>query len=1069
MFGAFVSNQNHYTVWIASILKYVTMSKPDVKFSELHCLSNFSFLRAASHPEEMIQRAAELGYSSLAITDECSVAGVVRAWRTIQMKELDINLIVGAEFYVEGHNIVLLAKDDTGYKQLCQLITRARRRSEKGTYLLYLSDFNKKQCNSCFCLYALPRYGNDTSTLKHLQQHFPKRLWLLAENLLTNHDQQHIAHVERTAEVFQLPIVASSHVVMHIPTRKILHDCITAIKENQPIESVRHKLKPNAENHLRSLKKLASVYKQSWLDETQVIAEQCTFDLKSICYNYPKDTLPGQYTAEGYLRLLVNQGVKRRFGDNVSDEIKETIEKELGLIRSKNYEHYFLTVYDIVRFARSQGILCQGRGSAANSIVCYVLAITEVNPQEASLLFERFISESRDDPPDIDVDFEHERREEVIQYIYKRYGRKRAALAATVITYRRKSALRDVAKALGIHVEQLEQKIANYGWRYRAKNWIDEIVNDGLGLSQYQVEVFKHLLNEITGFPRHLSQHVGGFVITEGVVADLVPIENATMADRTVIQWDKDDLEALGLMKVDILALGMLSAVRKSFDYIQNFHKTPVRMQDIPRDDKDVFGMIQKADTVGVFQIESRAQMNMLPRLKPACYYDLVIQVAIVRPGPIHGDMVHPFLKRRMGVEEVQYPKPELKPVLERTLGIPIFQEQIIKLAMVAADFSADEANDLRRSMASWKKSGHINKLRGKLTEKMLNNNYPEEYVERINRQIEGFGEYGFPESHAAGFALIAYVSCWLKYHYPAAFCCALLNSLPMGFYSASQLVQDARRHNVPVLPVNINHSDWDSTLEETEAGDTALRLGLRRVKGLRDSAGLSLLLYRPEHGYTTFQQLEKVPGLNTLDLESLASADAMVDISGHRFQARWQAAALNMQHDLLSEAFEADSHELLPPDEFENIVEDNNSMGLSLRKHILKLLRDKELLPLTPTADQLLNLALDHQKRFVRKKEDKVQVPIVVSGLITGRQMPKTATGVTFVTLEDHTGNINVIVWLPIATKYMKTLTTEKLVIINGMLEKSPDSDVIHIIAKEIKGFSHVLGKLEVGSRNYH
>jgi len=1045
------------------------MSKPNVKFAELHCLSNFSFLRAASHPEELIERAADLGYSALAITDECSVAGVVRAWRTIQFKKLTINLIIGSEFYIEGHNIVLLAKNTKGYQQLCQLITRARRRSEKGTYLLYLNDFNQKQCSDCIALYALPRHNHDHSTLAHLKQHFNERIWLLAENLLANNDNDHIERVRFAATQHQLPIVASSHAVMHIPGRKILHDCLTAIKENQPIEAVRSLLKPNAENHLRSRKKLTSVYPEAWLNASIEIAEQCNFDLKSIRYNYPKDTLPGQYSAREYLRLLVTQGVQKRFGKNASQTILDTIEKELGLIRIKNYEHYFLTVYDIVRFAKSQGILCQGRGSAANSIVCYALGITEVNPQEASLLFERFISESRDDPPDIDVDFEHERREEVIQYIYKRYGRKRAALAATVITYRRKSALRDVAKALGIHVEQLEQKIANYGWRYRAKNWIDEIVNDGLGLSQYQIEVFKHLLNEITGFPRHLSQHVGGFVITEGIVADLVPIENATMHDRTVIQWDKEDLEALDLMKVDILALGMLSATRKAFDYIRAFHQNPITIQSIPRDDKDVFAMIQKADTVGVFQIESRAQMNMLPRLKPACYYDLVIQVAIVRPGPIHGDMVHPFLKRRTGVEAVDYPKPELKEVLERTLGIPIFQEQIIRLAMVAADFSADEANDLRRSMASWKKVGHIHELRGKLTEKMLKNGYPEQYVERINRQIEGFGEYGFPESHAAGFALIAYVSAWLKHHYPAAFCCALLNSLPMGFYTASQLVQDAQRHKVPILPVDINYSEWDSTLEKTDGDETALRIGLRRVKGLKESAGLSLLLYRPDNGYTHLQQLEKIPGLSTGDLEALASADAIKEIAGHRFQARWKTAALHMQEDLLSEAFEADNYELPAPDEFENIVEDHNSTGLSLRKHVLKLLREKELLPLTPTADQLLDIALDAQKKPTRKSDDKIQVPIVVSGLITNRQMPKTEAGVTFITLEDHTGNINIIVWLPIAQKYLRTLTTDKLVIIKGMLGKTPDNNVIHIIAQEIKGFSHVLKEMEVGSRNYH
>lgn len=1044
------------------------MSDPQ-PFAELHCLSNFSFLRAASHPEELIEQANLLDYRALAITDECSVAGVVRAWRQIQIKKLSIKLIVGSEFYIDGHNLVLLAKNREGYRQLCQLITRGRRRSEKGQYQLFLRDFNLDDCSGLLCLYGLPRHGGERSTLRHLRQHFPERLWLLAENHLTNHCQQQLAAIESTAEAFNLPVVASSHVLMHSPSRKTLHDCLTAIKENASIDQVRHLIKPNAENHLRSRKKLATVYPEAWLQESIHIADQCNFELSSICYSYPKDTLPGQFTAEEYLRVLVKQGVQRRFGEKASQEILDTIEKELALIKLKNYEHYFLTIYDIVRFARSQGILCQGRGSAANSIVCYVLGITEVNPQEASLLFERFISESRNDPPDIDVDFEHERREEVIQYIYQRYGRKRAALAATVITYRRKSALRDVAKALGIHVDKLEQKIANYGWRYRNKDWIEEIINDGLGLSQHQMNVFKQLLAEISGFPRHLSQHVGGFVITEGAVADLVPIENATMADRTVIQWDKDDLEALNLMKVDILALGMLSAVRKAFDYINHFNQKQLRIQDIPRDDPLVFEMIQKADTVGVFQIESRAQMNMLPRLKPATYYDLVIQVAIVRPGPIHGDMVHPFLKRRMGTEPISYPKPELKPVLERTLGIPIFQEQIIKLAMIAADFSADEANDLRRSMASWKKTGHISKLRGKLTDKMLANGYPESYVERINRQIEGFGEYGFPESHAAGFALIAYVSSWLKCHHPAEFCCALLNSLPMGFYSASQLVQDAKRHKVEVRPVNLNISEWDSSLEPDAKGDPALRLGLRRVKGLTECAALSLLLHRPEQGYTSMKQLEKVPGVSTSDLEALASADALIDLAGHRFQARWEASALNAQQDLLDDSFNEDVTQLSGPDDFENIIEDTNSTGISLRKHILQLLREKQMIPLTPTADQILPIALAAQKKQKLKADEKVQVPITVSGIITNRQMPKTATGVTFVTLEDHTGNINIIVWLPIAMKFMKTLTTEKLVMVSGVLEKAPDNDVTHVIAKEISGFSQLIQTLEVSSRNYH
>lgn len=1045
------------------------MSNPKTGYAELYCLSNFSFLQAASHPEELIRRAAELGYAALAITDECSIAGVVRAWRAIKQDKLTIKLIIGAEFRVDGHPIVLLAQNNRGYTQLCQTITKARRRAEKGHYQIHLNDFSQRNCSDCLCLYNAPKNISSFSTLQHLNRQFQNRLWLVAENTLTPQDEKHLAVVKQLAQSFELPIVASNRALMHIAERKTLHDCLIAIDENKAVNDVRHLLKPNAENHLRSKGELTSIFDRNWLNESLKIAELCEFKLESIQYRYPKDTLPGQYSAREYLEILVNQGLQRRFGSQVDPDTRDTVKKELKLIASKNYEHYFLTVYDIVRFAKSQGILCQGRGSAANSIVCYALGITEVNPTEAALLFERFISESRDDPPDIDVDFEHERREEVIQYIYKRYGRKRAALAATVITYRRKSALRDVAKALGVHVDKLEQKIANYGWRYRNKNWIEEIINDGLGLSEYQVDVFKQLLQEITGFPRHLSQHVGGFVITEGVVSDLVPIENATMKDRTVIQWDKDDLEALHLMKMDVLGLGMLSAMRKTFDYVRDFTGKTLRIQDIPREDPTVFELIQKADTVGVFQIESRAQMNMLPRLKPTSYYDLVIQVAIVRPGPIHGDMVHPFLKRRIGTEPISYPKPQLKVALERTLGIPIFQEQIIRLAMIAAEFSADEANDLRRSMASWKKTGHINRLRGKLTEKMLKNGYPQEYVDRINRQIEGFGEYGFPESHAAGFALLAYISSWLKCYYPAEFCCGLLNSLPMGFYSASQLVQDARRHDVEIKPVDINISEWDSTIEEGGNGKAAIRLGLRRVKGLTELAGLSLLLHRPDGGYSNLVSMQDIPGVSSLDLESLASADALKNIAGHRFQAKWQATAIVSQKDLLDKSYDKDSIEMPVPDDFENIVEDNQSLGISLRKHILKLLREKSMIPPTPTAIELLPMALHAQNRQRKNRDEKIQVPVSVCGLITNRQMPKTATGVTFLTLEDHTGNINIIVWLPIALKYMKTLTTERLILVNGLLEKSPSNDVIHVIAKGIEGFSETIKEYDVKSRDYH
>ncbi|MHA7880626.1 MAG: error-prone DNA polymerase [Saccharospirillum sp.] len=1054
------------------------MSSPELDFAELYCLTNYSFLQGASHPDELVLRAAELGYRALAITDEASVAGVVKAWRTLRTEQLDLKLIIGAHFHYQSDTLVLLAPDQAAYQQLCQLITRTRRRCTKGRYQLLTTDL--QQAGHCFCLWQPGNLSNAQTRLRQFRACFPGGFWVLVNNLLTDQSQQRMQQTLALAEKESVPAVCGNEVLMHSPKRKDLQDALTAIRYNQTLEQTLPQLKPNAENHLRSRNKLRSLYPDALLAETLAIAERCTFSLSSLSslsYRYPKDVLPGQYSAEAYLRLLVRQGAKRRFPQGTTPKIEADIEKELRLIREKDYEHYFLTVYDIVRHARSRGILCQGRGSAANSVVCYCLGITEVNPLEASLLFERFISTGRSDPPDIDVDFEHERREEVIQYIYQKYGRKRAALAATVIIYRAKSALRDLGKAMDLDLNQLEQRIANYGWRYRSRDWVNEIIDEGIGLSQQRLGLFKQLLTELQGFPRHLSQHVGGFVITEGVVADLVPVENAAMADRTVIQWDKDDLEAVGLMKVDILALGMLSAVRKTFDSIRDHHHQSLRIQDIRRDDPNVFRMIQQADTVGVFQIESRAQMNMLPRLKPTCYYDLVVQVAIVRPGPIHGDMVHPYLKRRTGKESVDYPNPALKPILERTLGVPIFQEQVIALAMTAADFNADEANELRKSMASWKKTGHISLLRDKLTTNMKHNGYPETFISRINRQIEGFGEYGFPESHAAGFALIAYISSWLKYHYPAAFCCALLNSLPMGFYSASQLVQDVKRHGVEVLPIDINLSDWDSHLVQHN-GSSAIRLGLRRVKGLSKEAAQSLLQNRPCSGYTRIAALEHLPDLTRKDLDALASANALQSISGNRFQARWQTTALRHQNSLLSEAF--DTHQIpmaLPePDALHNLREDHRSQGLTLGPHLIELLRQAKALPNTCSANQLLGLAKTEQSRLQRlshthglMQPDRVRIPIQVLGVVVNRQRPKTSAGVTFVTLEDETGNINVIVWLQTAQTYMRVLTTEPLILVTGLLEKAMDNDVVHVIAERIEGLSDLAEGVELTSRDFH
>lgn len=1052
------------------------MSTPPLEFAELFCLTNYSFLQGASHPDELVLRAAELGYKALAITDEASVAGVVKAWRTLRTEQLSIKLIIGAHFHYEGHTLILLAPNQVAYQQLCQLITRTRRRCRKGEYQVIEDDFGDR-LDQCFCLWQPSGQADDAEQLRRYRSYFPKGFWVMVNNLLTDQSHQRMQQALELAQAESVPAVCANAVLMHSPQRKDLQDALTAIRLNQSLDQALPHLKPNAENHLRSLNKLRSLYPEALLAETMKIAQSCNFNLSCLGYRYPKDVLPGQYSAEAYLRLLVRQGAKRRFPKGLTPRIEADIEKELKLIREKDYEHYFLTVYDIVRYARSQGILCQGRGSAANSVVCYCLGITEVNPMEASLLFERFISTGRSDPPDIDVDFEHERREEVIQYIYQKYGRKRAALAATVITYRAKSALRDIGKAMGLDIHQLEQRIANYGWRYRSRDWINEIIDEGMGLSQQRLSLFKRLLSELLGFPRHLSQHVGGFVITEGAVADLVPVENAAMANRTVIQWDKDDLEAVGLMKVDILALGMLSAVRKTFDYIRDHHRQAVRIQDIRRDDPDVFGMIQQADTIGVFQIESRAQMSMLPRLKPRNYYDLVVQVAIVRPGPIHGDMVHPYLRRRIGTEKVDYPNPALKPILERTLGVPIFQEQVIALAMTAAGFNADEANELRKSMASWKKTGHISLLRDKLTTNMKHNGYPDTFISRINRQIEGFGEYGFPESHAAGFALIAYVSSWLKYHYPAAFCCALLNSLPMGFYSASQLVQDVKRHGVAVLPVDINHSNWDSHLVDHQ-NSSAIRLGLRRVKGLSLEAAQSLLQHRPETGYSTIAALEHLPSLTRKDLDALASANALRSISNNRFQARWQTAALRHQDSLLSEAFRTDQvpFNLPEPDDLHNLREDHRSQGLTLGPHLVQLLREAKALPNTCPSNQLLSLAKTEQERLQRlarthglNQPDRVRIPIQVLGVVVNRQRPKTSAGVTFVTLEDETGNINVIVWLQTAQTYMRVLTTEPLILVTGLLEKAMDNDVVHVIAERIEGLSELAEGVELASRDFH
>ncbi|MBT8098255.1 MAG: error-prone DNA polymerase, partial [Gammaproteobacteria bacterium] len=753
------------------------------RYAELHALTNFTFLRGASHPEELVETAAALGYEALAITDECSMSGIVRAH--MAAKECGLKkLIVGSELRLRsGRKLLVLAKNSNGYAALCDLITRARRAADKGHYELTQLDFENGLPDCIVIWVPDEKYSLDVED-HWLRETFRDRLWIAVELLADGRQHEQLACLRETGKRLRLPLVACGDVHMHRRSRRLLQDMLTAIRERVTIDNAGFLLYPNGERHLRSIELLQHIYPAELLAESVHIADAMHFSLDELRYQYPHEIVPDGETTASHLRRLTEAGMQRRWPDGVPDKVVRLIEHELQLIADLEYEPYFLTVYDIVAFARSQNILCQGRGSAANSAVCFCLGITEVDPGRMQMLVERFISKERNEPPDIDVDFEHERREEVIQYIYRKYGRERAALAATVITYRPRSALRDVGKALGLSDLQVSRLSRSMQWWDGGKVDQSRILEAGLDPESPIIRRLLYLVGELIGFPRHLSQHVGGFVISDGPLSELVPIENAAMDDRTVIQWEKNDLEDLGLLKVDVLGLGMLTAIRRSFDLIRGFDGREYTLANVPAEDPLVYDMICDGDTMGVFQIESRAQMAMLPRLKPRCYYDLVIEVAIIRPGPIQGDMVHPYLRRRNGEEVVDYPSNEVKGVLQRTLGVPIFQEQVMQLAIVAAGFSAGEADRLRRAMAAWKRRGGLGPFEEKLINGMRERGYSEDFARQIFRQIEGFGEYGFPESHSASFALLGYVSCWLKCHEPAAFCCALLNSQPMGFYS---------------------------------------------------------------------------------------------------------------------------------------------------------------------------------------------------------------------------------------------------------------------------------------------
>ncbi|OQQ06741.1 error-prone DNA polymerase [Vibrio splendidus] len=1027
------------------------------QYSELFCQSNYSFLEGASHAEELVLQADFLRYKALAVTDECSVAGIVKVHSAIKQHKLSLKQIVGSMFWLnEECQVILICPNRQAYAELCRIITNARRRSSKGHY--QLSEWDIMSAKHCFILWLPQQKNEDAHWGQWLSQHHSGRLWIGLQRHLKQTDQQYIDYCVELSQHHHLPITACGGVLMHNANRLPLQHSLTAIKYQKPITEVGSHLLANAERCLRSINKLSRIFKTEWLEESNRIAELCEFNLDSLRYEYPSELIPQGETPMSYLRMLVERGKQARFPQGVPSNIQQIIDKELGLIGELNYPFFFLTIHDIVMFAKSQGILYQGRGSAANSIVCYCLEITSVDPRQISVLFERFISKERDEPPDIDVDFEHERREEVIQYIYQKYGRERAALAATVISYRFKSAVRDVGKALGLQETQLDYFIKNTNRRDKSLGWQAQLTQLGLQPDSLKGQQFIHLVNEIIGFPRHLSQHVGGFVISSGPLYELVPVENAAMHERTIIQWDKDDLETLGLLKVDVLALGMLSAIRKCFDLIKRIHGRSLTIAEITRlkDDPQVYGMIQRADTVGIFQIESRAQMSMLPRLKPRTYYDLVIQIAIVRPGPIQGDMVHPFLKRRDGIEPISYPSKDVESVLSRTLGVPIFQEQVIKLAMVAAGFTGGEADQLRRAMAAWKKNGNVFKFKNKLIEGMQKRGYETEFAEQIFKQICGFGEYGFPESHSASFAVLAYCSAWLKCYYPECFYASLLNSQPMGFYSPSQLVQDAQRHNVVIHPVCVNASQNDHTVVSHQNG-LAIRLGLRQIKGFSEHGIQSVLANRPQSGYRHPSQVKQL-SMNKKDIELLASANALHNVSGDRFQTRWAIMDSASDLPLFSQTYDDaeaghDEHALHKPNEMQDLLEDFTSVGISLNKHPITLLEE---------AGRLGRFT--HMKDLIQQRHKSM---VTVVGLVTGKQSPGTAAGVTFVTLEDSTGNINVVVWGATARAQQQAYLTAKALKVQGILEK--EGEVVHVIAGKLIDITDEIVGLKTKSRDFH
>jgi len=1059
------------------------------RYAELHCLSDFSFQRGASSATELFERARDLGLAALAITDECSLAGIVRA--LVASEATGVKLVVGSEIRLaDGPKLVLLARDPAGYADLCRLITLGRRRCAKGGYRLLRAD--AEALGDGVLALWIPATGDPLRTaeaardVEHgawVARHFPARAWLAAELHRGPDDAARLAALDALGTQLGLPLVATGDVHMHVRRRRALQDVMTAIRLGCTVAEAGHALFPNGERHLRRTDDLAALYPPELLAETLRIAALCTLRLRDLAYRYPSEVVPPGTSAMQHLRDLAWRGARARWPDGIPPAVREQVTRELDLIEELGYEHFFLTVEDIVRWARTREppILCQGRGSSANSAVCYCLGITAVTPENGNLLFERFLSRERGEPPDIDVDFEHERREEVIQYVFAKYGRDRAALAASVIRYRGRSALRDVGRALGLADDVLDRLARLHTRVGSGRTREAQLRERGLDPRDRTLARVLALADELRGFPRHLSQHVGGFVISDLPLHHLVPVENAAMPARSVIQWDKDDLEEMRLLKVDVLALGMLTCIRKCLSLL-HAHRlwrprgdAPPTLQDLPppNDDRDpgsraVFDMICAADTVGVFQIESRAQMSMLPRLKPRSFHDLVIQIAIVRPGPIQGDMVHPYLRRRSGAEPVDYPQSRfereagtadsaVRAVLERTLGVPIFQEQVMKLLQVVAGFTPGEADELRRAMAAWGRGGNLEPFRERIRTGMLERGYGEDYFERIFRQIQGFGEYGFPESHSASFALLAWASAWLKCHHPLAFACALLDAQPMGFYAPAQIVQDLVRHGGRVRPVDAIASDWDCTLEPDDEGPhpVALRLGLRMVRGLPRDAATRIVAARAEAPLRDIADLVRRARLDARERAALADAGALARLGGHRHRARWTSAGATVPPPVLAAAPDADDAIDLPaPTLHEDVLTDYATLGLSLAAHPMALLRDELARRRVRTAAALSDPSLHgHRLRC--------------AGLVTVRQHPGTAKGVTFVTLEDETGSVNVVVWRHLAERQHRVLLESTVLGVDGMLEVR--DGVTHLIAARLYDYGPLLAGLAFVSRDFH